>query len=75
MNHQTFLLDRDYVELHILLKLLSVAPSGGAAKAMIAEGQVVVDGEIETRKTRKLRGNELILIGSQAIRIVADIGL
>lgn len=71
MTHHTFLLDRDYVELHVLLKLLAVAPSGGAAKAMIADGQVLVDGERETRKARKLRGNELVQVGSEDIRVVA----
>ncbi|MFC5302311.1 RNA-binding S4 domain-containing protein [Azospira restricta] len=71
MAHHTFLLDGDYIELHIVLKLLAIAPSGGAAKAMIADGLVVVDGEIETRKARKLRGNELVQIGSEAIRVIA----
>lgn len=71
MPHHTFLLDRDYVELHILLKLYAIAPSGGAAKAMVADGLVRVDGEVETRKTRKLFGSELVQVGDEAIRVVA----
>jgi len=67
MNRHTFALDREYVELHILLKLLALAPSGGAAKAMVADGRVSVDGEIETRKTRKLRGGELVRVGDEEI--------
>jgi ribosome-associated protein len=44
MSARTFQLDREFIELHVLLKLLALAPSGGAAKAMIAAGHVrVVD--------------------------------
>jgi ribosome-associated protein len=71
MNRHTFTLDREYVELHILLKLLALASSGGAAKAMVADGRVTVDGEIETRKTRKLRGGEVVRVGDDEIVVSA----
>ena len=71
MKHHVFPLDREYVELHILLKLLALAPSGGAAKAMVADGLVTVDGEVETRKTRKLRGGERVRVGDDEIVVRA----
>jgi ribosome-associated protein len=74
MSVQIFQLDREYIELNILLKLLGVAPSGGAAKAMVAAGQVSVDGVVESRKTRKLRGGETVATGDDEIRIVASGG-
>ncbi len=70
MTQQTFRLEGEYIELNILLKLLALAPSGGAAKALIVEGGVSVDGEIETRKTRKLRVGQVVRIGDEEIRIV-----
>jgi ribosome-associated protein len=70
MTQQTFRLEGEYIELNILLKLLALAPSGGVAKAMIAEGGVIVDGEIETRKTRKLRVGQVVRLGDEEIRIV-----
>jgi ribosome-associated protein len=66
----TFQLDRDFVELHVLLKLLALAPSGGAAKAMIAAGEVRVDGVVETRKGRKIRGNQVVRVADDEIRVV-----
>ena len=75
MNQQDFHFDRtrhEFVELHNLLKLIGIAPSGGAAKAMVADGQVRVDGEVELRKTRKLRGGETVQVGDEAIRVIAD---
>lgn len=71
LTQRTFELDREFIELNILLKLLGIAHSGGAAKALVGDGQVSVDGVPETRKTRKLRGGELVSVGDEEIRIVA----
>lgn len=70
MHRQRFQLDREFIELDSLLKLLAIAPSGGAAKAMVAAGMVRVDGQVESRKTRKLRGGEVIRVGDQEIRVI-----
>jgi ribosome-associated protein len=72
MSHHTFTLNSEYIELDKLLKLLAIASSGGAAKAMVTEGMVKVDGERETRKTRKLRAGctvEVAVDGGETIRI------
>lgn len=71
MAQHTFRLEGEYIELHNLLKLLALASSGGAAKMMVAAGEVTVDGEVETRKTRKLRAGQVVRLGGEEIRIVA----
>lgn len=73
MSPRTFQLDEDFVELHVLLKLLALAPSGGAAKAMIAAGDVRVDGVAETRKACKIRGNQVVRVGDDEVRVVGQI--
>lgn len=70
MAQHDFRLEGEYIELNILLKLLALAPSGGAAKAMVAAGEVRVDGEVETRKTRKLRAGQVVRVGTEEIRVV-----
>ncbi len=70
MAQHDFRLEGEYIELNILLKLLALAPSGGAAKAMVAGGEVMVDGEVETRKTRKLRVGQVVTVGTEEIRVV-----
>ena len=67
-----FQLQGEFVELNVLLKLLGLAPSGGAAKALVAAGAVAVDGEIETRIRRKLRPGQVVRLADEEIRIVAD---
>ena len=46
---------QDYIELISLLKYLNIAATGGQAKMMVENNTVMVDGEVETRKRRKVR--------------------
>jgi ribosome-associated protein len=64
-------LQGEFIELNVLLKLLALVPSGGAAKAMITEGAVMVDGETETRIRRKLRAGNSVRVADQEIRVLA----
>jgi ribosome-associated protein len=48
MQQIEFQLNGEYVELNQLLKMVGLCDSGGAGKAMVAEG--VVDGQMELRK-------------------------
>jgi ribosome-associated protein len=67
----TFELDRDHVELNQLLKLAGLCGSGGAGKAVVASGAVTVDGQVELRKTCKIRAGQVVRIDDAEIRVVA----
>jgi ribosome-associated protein len=69
MTQHSFQLAKEFVELHTLLKLLALAPSGGGAKAMIAAGEVSVDGHTETRKACKIRTGQVIRVGDDEVRV------
>lgn len=72
MDHIDFDLDREFVALNDLLKLTGVADSGGAGKMMVAEGVVSVDGQIELRKTAKIRPGQTVEVGGTIrIRVLA----
>jgi ribosome-associated protein len=66
-----FTLQGEFIELNLLLKLLGLAPSGGAAKALIAGGAVTVDGETEARIRRKLRPGQVVRLADEEIHVVA----
>lgn len=53
-----------------LLKAEGIADSGGQGKAMVAEGLVRVDGEIELRKTAKIRAGQVVECLGQQIKVV-----
>ncbi len=55
-----FQLQGEHVRLCDLLKLAGIAASGGQGKHMVAEGQVTVDGQPESRKTAKIRAGQTV---------------
>jgi ribosome-associated protein len=73
MHIQDFQLRGDFIPLDALLKATALAQSGGAAKQMVAEGLVQVDGQPESRKTAKLRAGQVVQVGDQQVRIVASL--
>ena len=48
----------EWIRLEALLKLADAVPSGGMAKNLIQDGQVLVNGEVCTMRGKKLRPGE-----------------
>ena len=71
MQQIDFELDRDFVELNQLLKLVGLCDSGGAGKQLVASGVVQVDGAVELRRTAKIRAGQQVRVDDVLIRIVA----
>jgi len=65
-----FELRGDHIPLAALLKVTGVADSGGGAKALVANGRVHVDGQVELRKTCKIRAGQTVVVGESVIRVV-----
>ena len=63
-------LESEFVELYKILKFEGLAESGGNAKQAIAEGLVSVNGEIETRKRKKIRAGDQIDFIDHHIEVV-----
>ncbi|MFH2134783.1 MAG: RNA-binding S4 domain-containing protein [Pseudomonadota bacterium] len=66
-----FQLRGEFIALNDLLKLTGVSDSGGAAKALVADGVVSVDGQVESRKTAKIRAGPVVALPGVRIRVVA----
>lgn len=66
-----FVLKGEYVALCDLLKLEGIAQSGGQGKQMVADGIVKVDGEIELRKTAKIRAGQVVECLDQHVQVVS----
>lgn len=59
----------DTIRLGQALKLAGLAGSGGDARALIEDGAVRVNGEVETRRGRQLRRGDVVAVGGGAVRI------
>ena len=55
------------IELCQLLKFAGLAENGGAAKAIISEGQVLLNGVVETQKRKKVMGGDRVTLGEETI--------
>ena len=50
----------DFIELNKLLKIVQLASSGGEAKQLIDEGLILVNGEVEKQRRKKLRSGDVV---------------
>lgn len=57
---KTVEINREPVELYKILKFEGLVGTGGEAKLLIGDGQVTVNGEIETRRRRKIVSGDII---------------
>lgn len=69
MHHIDFLLRGPTITLDRLLKATGLAPSGGAAKRMVADGLVRVDGLDESRKTAQIRAGQRVELADCTIHV------
>ncbi|MBC8055030.1 MAG: RNA-binding S4 domain-containing protein [Rhizobiales bacterium] len=73
MNVIDFPLRGEHITLDALLKATGLAPSGGMAKRMIAEGLVQVDGRDESRKTCKIRAGQVVSLHGTRVSVLAPL--
>jgi len=57
------------VELYKLLKFENMVSSGGEAKFVISEGLVLVNGEVEKRKRKKLISGDIVEYDNEKIQL------
>ena len=70
MQSIPFELRGEFITLDRLLKATGLANSGGAAKLMVAEGRLQVDGRDELRKTAKLRAGQVVSLTGVRITLL-----
>ncbi len=63
-------ISREPVELYKILKFEGIVTSGGEAKSAIGEGQVLVNGLVETRKRKKMLSGDTVEYLGEKYRIV-----
>ncbi|HEY9634065.1 MAG TPA: RNA-binding S4 domain-containing protein [Coleofasciculaceae cyanobacterium] len=61
--------DEETIKLDQFLKLIGVASTGGQAKLMIQDGEVKVNGAIETRRSRKLVPGDSVVVQGESYRV------
>jgi len=57
------------IRLGQLLKLAGLADSGSEARALVQDGAVTVNGEVDTRRGRQLGRGDLVAVGTETVRV------
>ena len=70
MQDLPFELRGSHITLDRLLKATGLAYSGANAKAQVADGQVLVDGQVETRKTAKIHAGQVVTFHDARITVL-----
>lgn len=67
---QEFKIEGEFIELIQLLKATGIAETGGHAKFIVEDGEVIRNGEVELRKRAKLVPGDVIEIDDLIIKLV-----
>ncbi len=65
----TIEINQEPTELYKILKFEGLAPSGAMAKSVIAEGEVKLNGAIETQKRKKIMAGDVIEFAGESFEI------
>ena len=62
-------IDTPYIKLDSFLKAVNAVSSGGEAKIRITGGEVLVNGEVELRRGRKLYPGDRVTVGGKGYQV------
>ncbi len=62
-------IDSTFIKLDSFLKAVDAVSSGGEAKVLITGGEVMVNGEVELRRGRKLYPGDRVEIGGKVYEV------
>ena len=62
-------IETEFIKLDALLKFANLVSSGGEAKIRIAEGEVLVNGEICAMRRKKLRSGDTVELAGEQVCI------
>lgn len=66
---ETITIHTEFIKLQDLLKFASVASTGGEAKIMVQEGEVLVNGEVCTMRGKKICPGDVVTIGDETLTV------
>ncbi len=66
---ETIVIKDNFIKLGQAMKLAGMVGSGVEAKVLIQDGQVEVNGEVDTRRGRKLVEGDVVTFNGESFRI------
>lgn len=69
MNENSVKITTEFIKLDALLKFASLVGSGGEAKMLIQNGEVLVNGEVCTMRGKKIRSGDVVTLNGREVTI------
>ncbi|HEY9000119.1 MAG TPA: RNA-binding S4 domain-containing protein [Mucilaginibacter sp.] len=66
----TFKVEGDYIPMIQLLKATNLVETGGEAQIVVAEGEVLYNGEVDYRKRLKVKKGDLVEFRGTKIKVI-----
>ena len=67
---KTVKIDTEYIKLNQFLKFAAIIQNGSDGKLIISEGKIKVNGEVENRRGKKLKKNDIVKFEDNEYEIV-----
>ena len=68
---ETVTIQTEFIKLDSFLKFCGACATGGEAKTAIAEGEVLVNGEVCTMRGKKLHAGDIVTIDGESRQVAA----
>jgi ribosome-associated protein len=68
-----YMIKDDFIKLGQLLKAADISQTGGEAKELILDGQVTVNGEVETRRGKKIYPGDIVACLGREVKVKQEI--
>ena len=65
-------MEEETIKLEQFLKLAQVVATGGQAKMLVESGAVRVNGVVETRRGRKLRPGDSVVVDGEELIVASE---
>ena len=62
----------EYIKLQDLMKLADLVSTGGEAKLLIQDGEVLVNGEVCTMRGKKIRPGDVVVFNGQTLTVAYE---
>lgn len=70
MKCEKIKIDEDFIRLDSLLKFSGLAETGGQAKLLVQNGQVMLNGEVCTMRGKKIRKGDKVLYDGVTLEVI-----
>lgn len=72
MQKEVIKIKEEYIKLQDLIKFAGIVPTGGQAKYLIQNGEILVNGEVCTMRGKKMRDGDTAQFEDKIIEVVSE---